>query len=489
MLYSARRRRITKISIDVKEANAKREQLHGIILSISDAAKRFCEISGQDNPEMIDKLSGFAGRTETDSFKILIIGEFKNGKSTFINALLGERVLLQDVLPCTAVISEVVYGEEKGAVIHFENPLPEVISKHLHEKINSQIAEHKDDPEGVPPLEMTFEELKHVITIPEKELLGDDNANDPEDFSPNPEDETEAGKEAIGKIPLSHAEIRFPLEILKDGVEIIDTPGLNEDKSREEVTRNYLKNADAIVFLFRYPKYLSMNDYASIRMLKQVHDGIFFVINAVDMAENPVQLARLKKSALAKLVNLTSLKAGGVFFTSALKTLEMLESQPAKKSEPEITEPSEPEAEPELPAEPERKRVNLVKNLSELAVKSPAEQGINGMKDVEATLSKYLKENRAAAELAKFSEARKKYYEEAERLKAEQKKYAEEFRMKNAPDSKQKPVSCAKKEAGLTLKCRDSMTRQAGLMNNAPASKKKFHQWWRKTENVMRKTG
>ena len=186
---------------------------------------------------MIEKLSGFASRTETDSFKILIVGEFKNGKSTFINALLGERVLPQDVLPCTAVISEVVYGEEKGAVIHFENPLPEVISKHLHEKINAQIAQHKDDPEGVPPIEMTFEELGHVVTIPEKELLGEDSANEPEDFSPNPEDETEAGKEAIGKIPLSHAEIRFPLEILKDGVEIIDTPGLNEDKSREEVRR------------------------------------------------------------------------------------------------------------------------------------------------------------------------------------------------------------------------------------------------------------
>ena len=46
-------------------------------------------------------------------FKVLIIGEFKRGKSTFINALLGEKILPSAAKPCTAIISEVKYGTEK----------------------------------------------------------------------------------------------------------------------------------------------------------------------------------------------------------------------------------------------------------------------------------------------------------------------------------------------------------------------------------------
>lgn len=46
-------------------------------------------------------------KLESDNFKVLVIGEFKNGKSTFINSLMGEKVLPAYATPCTAVINEV----------------------------------------------------------------------------------------------------------------------------------------------------------------------------------------------------------------------------------------------------------------------------------------------------------------------------------------------------------------------------------------------
>ena len=60
-------------------------------------------------------------RIETDTFKVMVVGEFKRGKSTFINALLGEQVLPVHSLPCTAVINEVKWSETKRAVLH---PMP-----------------------------------------------------------------------------------------------------------------------------------------------------------------------------------------------------------------------------------------------------------------------------------------------------------------------------------------------------------------------------
>lgn len=49
---------------------------------------------------------------ERDFYTILVLGEFKRGKSTFINALLGKAILPMDVLPETATINAIMYNED-----------------------------------------------------------------------------------------------------------------------------------------------------------------------------------------------------------------------------------------------------------------------------------------------------------------------------------------------------------------------------------------
>ncbi|GGA21684.1 dynamin family protein [Okeania sp. KiyG1] len=51
-----------------------------------------------------------ANEIEQGIFNVLVLGEFKNGKSTLLNAMLGEEVLPSDFLPCTAIITKIVYG-------------------------------------------------------------------------------------------------------------------------------------------------------------------------------------------------------------------------------------------------------------------------------------------------------------------------------------------------------------------------------------------
>ena len=47
-------------------------------------------------------------------FLLVIVGEFNSGKSAFINALLGQRVLAEGVTPTTAQIHLLKYGDEAG---------------------------------------------------------------------------------------------------------------------------------------------------------------------------------------------------------------------------------------------------------------------------------------------------------------------------------------------------------------------------------------
>ena len=43
-------------------------------------------------------------------FRLLVLGDMKRGKSTFLNALIGENLLPSDVNPCTALLTILRYG-------------------------------------------------------------------------------------------------------------------------------------------------------------------------------------------------------------------------------------------------------------------------------------------------------------------------------------------------------------------------------------------
>ena len=70
----------------------------------------------QDLPEgkQLKELTVFL---EKENFTVVVLGEFSRGKSTFINALLGKSLLPMDVLPETAVLSALLYGDEPEATI------------------------------------------------------------------------------------------------------------------------------------------------------------------------------------------------------------------------------------------------------------------------------------------------------------------------------------------------------------------------------------
>jgi len=70
-------------------------------------------------------LSGRAGRNtpqlnlDEHVLRVTVLGEFSTGKSTLINALLGEHLLPTRVTPTTAVITKLVHGPEYTALVHY----------------------------------------------------------------------------------------------------------------------------------------------------------------------------------------------------------------------------------------------------------------------------------------------------------------------------------------------------------------------------------
>ena len=79
------------------------------VLAIYDSFKKVCEKSEKKVSENIESS---AQKIKDDVFKLMVLGEAKSGKSTFINAYLGKEVVPMDVRQCTSAIIEIKSGKE-----------------------------------------------------------------------------------------------------------------------------------------------------------------------------------------------------------------------------------------------------------------------------------------------------------------------------------------------------------------------------------------
>jgi hypothetical protein len=98
---------------------------------------------------------------------------------------------------------------------------------------------------------------------------------------------------------VSHAVVEYPLPLLEKGVEIVDSPGLNDTEARNELSLGYIKNCHAILFVLRASQPCTL---AERRYLENYIKGrglaVFFLINAWDQVkeglidpDDPTELA------------------------------------------------------------------------------------------------------------------------------------------------------------------------------------------------------
>jgi GTPase SAR1 family protein len=113
-------------------------------------------------------------KIETNTFNLVVVGQFKRGKTSLINALLGADILPVAVVPLTSIVTIMKYGEALRIMVHFND---------------GRVAEIK--PESLP---------EYV---------------------------TEKGNPKNAK-DVSEVVITYPSPYLRGGVQIIDTPGAGE---------------------------------------------------------------------------------------------------------------------------------------------------------------------------------------------------------------------------------------------------------------------
>ena len=195
-----------------------------------------------------------------DIFRLMIVGEAKSGKSTFINAYLGKEILPMDVKQCTSSIVEIRYGKNYALKATYADDRVKTFTEEAEiEKFLRENAalddEYRDIPVGTINLQLIIPNKgKHIPRSEINELLrmiADDNLYKlPQNVYNQKVLNYIDAKNPRWQDLVKKIEIEYPFED-KDlkGIQIVDTPGVGAEGRVGEITDKYIANANAVMFL------------------------------------------------------------------------------------------------------------------------------------------------------------------------------------------------------------------------------------------------
>ncbi|MDB9372304.1 dynamin family protein [Nodularia sphaerocarpa] len=208
---------------------------------------------------LIEEISKVSKKLQSQRFRLAVVGEFSQGKSTLLNALLGEEIQPVREIPCSGAITVLKYGTQKRVICRY-----------------------KDGQEE----EIPAEKYQLKATISEAAAIG---------FLSD-----ELAHSEIAEIVFEHPD----LELCSSGVEIIDSPGLNEHPDRTNITQRLLKDTDAVIFLTNAARSFTQGERELLQDIKtQLNHGqenepannLFIVGNFIDLVRSEKGLEQVRQ--------------------------------------------------------------------------------------------------------------------------------------------------------------------------------------------------
>jgi predicted GTPase len=230
---------------------------------------RVAELADELGAENISRAArAVTQRVSEGLFYVACVGQFKRGKSTLLNALIGRSILPAGVIPVTTIPTVIRFGESLGAQVRFRN------------------AEWTSIP--VNSIEEYVSEEKNS--------------------------ENAKGVEGL--------EVCLPSPLLDSGMCLVDTPGLGSVHSgNTEATRAFIPHIDAAIVVIGADPPLSGEELQLVEMVAREIQDLVFVLNKADRSSESERSVAI---AFARRVIESRLKRTipAVFEISALEQIE-----------------------------------------------------------------------------------------------------------------------------------------------------------------------
>ncbi len=219
----------TNINVSHQHTN----QLIKLLLALN----QLIEKMGSEYDHYKIKLEEIATRYSQGKIHLAVLGQFKRGKSSLLNALLGARLLPTAVIPLTSIPTYIRYSDQPYIHVTF-----------AHNKAGDTFASDKP------------EELVKFLSMYVSEEANPNNV-----------------------LQVESVELYYNNDILQKGIVLIDTPGIGSThKHNTEATLNFLPQCDAALFLISADPPITEVELDFLRQVTTRVNKIFFILNKID---------------------------------------------------------------------------------------------------------------------------------------------------------------------------------------------------------------
>jgi len=245
---------------------------------------------GVEDKILNEYLSLIPKKLRDEKFSIGVTGVMNAGKSTLLNALLGKEILGTSVIPETANLSIIKYAKKPSAKVNFWT-----------KEEWANIEKSALSLENVKPfIKETKEHFKNTLD----EFITRDGVSKEIDIASLPSFTSAQHSDKKCNLVKS-VELYTDLKFVENGVEIVDTPGLDDPvMQREEITKNYLYRCDLMMHL------MNVNQSATQKDIEFITDTLLYQ-NVVRLLIVITRIDTVSKTELEEVIEFTktSIKA------------------------------------------------------------------------------------------------------------------------------------------------------------------------------------
>ncbi len=204
----------------------------------------------------IDDLTKTYEYLNNQKFSIGITGVMNAGKSTLLNALMGQELLGSSVVPETANLTIIKYAKKQSAKVFYWN--------------KEQWAKIEKSAKDISSIKEFVKETKEIFKDNLDSIIKEDSYFEDIDIY-NLSSYTSA-KNSNKKCNLvKYIELKSNLAFLSNGIEIVDTPGLDDPViQREEITKEYIAQCDLLLHL------MNVSQSATLKDIEFIIDAILY---------------------------------------------------------------------------------------------------------------------------------------------------------------------------------------------------------------------
>ncbi|MCR5176346.1 MAG: dynamin family protein [Anaerovibrio sp.] len=308
------------------------ERIKAAYLKLQRGAELIGQVPGLE--KLADELAERADRLQNKGFMVTLFGAFSAGKSSFANSLLGENVMPVSPNPTTAAINMVLpvdFTHKHGTT--------EIRLKSSKLLLDDLIRAFKPFDLHPVSLDEAFEMAGKAIQLENNQYqrektflrafingyanmadrLGSVFESDLEDFRQYAVHEDKS-------CFVDCIKLYYDCPLTARGITLVDTPGADSINARHtNMSFNFIRTSDVVLYVTYYNHAFSRADREFIIQLGRVKDSfqmdkIFFIINAIDLADS-VEEAASVESYVAKQLKTYGITTPQLFSLSSQKIL------------------------------------------------------------------------------------------------------------------------------------------------------------------------